>query len=295
MKNEIEFKFGDYAIIEQKRHGVPNEMFVHKVVGQLRSNTWVDVPVMVPATETLHGEMEDICLCICCGIDETEVRRYRVKDMRRHSPVSLVADEKRGSTITLQEVNELIASLESAGELSIKETKVMALAKAFKQLAAENVALKSNLMFWDADNPELPYDSPEEIASECSLNYNEEFVVQVAAKLPNRTYRVCESWESDCKLELVEGADLKTPAIDRIVAGIKADGVEEFLKGSQLPYQIATVLADRDGVDDATLSTVIWSGQPPEPDGDVWHIEYVSRGDSIVREMLKQLREEADK
>ncbi|MFU9294147.1 hypothetical protein ACNA36_17740 [Klebsiella pneumoniae] len=141
MKNEIEFKFGDYAIIEQKRHGVPNEMFVHKVVGQLRSNTWVDVPVMVPATETLHGEMEDICLCICCGIDETEVRRYRVKDMRRHSPVSLVADEKRGSTITLQAVNELIASLESAGELSIRETKVMALAKAYQQLAAENVAL----------------------------------------------------------------------------------------------------------------------------------------------------------
>lgn len=46
-------------------------------------------------------------------------------------------------TITLQMVNELIASLESAGELSSKETKVMALAKAFKQLAAENVAMKS--------------------------------------------------------------------------------------------------------------------------------------------------------
>lgn len=46
-------------------------------------------------------------------------------------------------TITLQAVNELIQSLESAGELSIKETKVMALAKAFKQLAAENVAIKS--------------------------------------------------------------------------------------------------------------------------------------------------------
>lgn len=44
-------------------------------------------------------------------------------------------------TITLQAVNELIQSLESAGELSIKETKVMALAKAFKQLAAENVYL----------------------------------------------------------------------------------------------------------------------------------------------------------
>ncbi|HHT1170749.1 TPA: hypothetical protein ACTYB9_005470, partial [Klebsiella michiganensis] len=45
-------------------------------------------------------------------------------------------------TITLQAVNELIQSLESAGELSIKETKVMALAKAYQQLAAENVALK---------------------------------------------------------------------------------------------------------------------------------------------------------
>lgn len=144
MNNQTEFKFGDYAIIEQKRHGVPNEMFVHKVIDQLRSNTWVDVPERSPATETMHDKMEDVCLCICCGIDETEVRRYRVRDMRRHSPVSLVADEKRGSTITLQAVNELIASLESAGEPSIKETKVMALAKAFKQLVAENVELKQS-------------------------------------------------------------------------------------------------------------------------------------------------------
>lgn len=45
-------------------------------------------------------------------------------------------------TITIQAVNELIQSLESAGELSIKETKVMALAKAYQQLAAENVGLK---------------------------------------------------------------------------------------------------------------------------------------------------------
>lgn len=46
-------------------------------------------------------------------------------------------------TITLQAVNELIASLESAGELSIKETKVMALAKAYQQLAAESVKIKA--------------------------------------------------------------------------------------------------------------------------------------------------------
>lgn len=67
-------------------------------------------------------------------------------------------------TITLQAVNELIQSLESAGELSIREQKFLKLAKEFRicstsldavirtgnaladqnaQLAAENVALKS--------------------------------------------------------------------------------------------------------------------------------------------------------
>nr|WP_228740757.1 hypothetical protein [Klebsiella quasipneumoniae] len=208
MKNEIEFKFGDYAIIEQKRHGVPNEMFVHKVVGQLRSNTWVDVPVSVPATETLHGEMEDICLCICCGIDETKVRRYRVKDMRRHSPVSLVADEKSGSTITLQAVNELIASLESAGELSIKETKVMALAKAFKQLAAENVALKAEQVRIFNSGYLRGHESTVEgyyvdIHQDDITTYHEDIVADISEE--------------------------QTPATDRIVAGIKADGVEEWV------------------------------------------------------------------
>lgn len=94
---------------------------------------------------------------------------------------------------------------------------------------------------------------------------------------------------------LPEIDDIETPATDCIVAGIKADGVEEFLKGSQLPYQIATVLADYDNADDETLLHVIWSGQPPEPEGDVWHLEYVSRGNAIVREVLKQLRDGADK
>ncbi|MFB3027599.1 hypothetical protein ACEWFA_14790 [Klebsiella pneumoniae] len=47
-------------------------------------------------------------------------------------------------TITLKAVNELIRSLESAGELSIREQKFLKLAKAFKQMAAENVALKES-------------------------------------------------------------------------------------------------------------------------------------------------------
>ena len=43
--------------------------------------------------------------------------------------------------MNISTVNELIQSLDSAGELSIKETKVMALAKAYQQLAAENAYL----------------------------------------------------------------------------------------------------------------------------------------------------------
>ena len=202
MNNKTEFKFGDYAIIEQKRHGVPNEMFVHKVIDQLRSNTWVDVPVQSPATETMHDEMEDVCLCICCGVDETEVRRYRVKDMRHRSLVSAVSDEKKGSTITLQAVNELIASLESAGELSIREQKFLKLAKAYQQLAAENVALKksapapfSKLMMEALDTYHSKADDVPELA-----------MLSAYVKLRD---------------------GLKTPATDRIVAGFKADDVAE--------------------------------------------------------------------
>lgn len=46
--------------------------------------------------------------------------------------------------MNIETVNELIASLESAGELSIREQKFLNLAKTFKQLAAENVALKED-------------------------------------------------------------------------------------------------------------------------------------------------------
>ena len=45
--------------------------------------------------------------------------------------------------MNISTVNELIQSLESAGELSIKETKVMALAKAYLDVAAENVAARN--------------------------------------------------------------------------------------------------------------------------------------------------------
>ncbi|HFE3976429.1 TPA: hypothetical protein ACF3LS_001569 [Klebsiella pneumoniae] len=124
--------------------------------------------------------------------------------MRRHSPVSLVADEKSGSTITLQAVNELIASLESEGELSIREQKFLKLAKAFKQLAAENVALKDLARGWANATDDRLFEEFGEISHD-SID--------------------------DCEAEL----KIICPATDRIVAWIKADGVEEFAE-SQKEY-----------------------------------------------------------
>ncbi|WP_190971646.1 hypothetical protein [Raoultella planticola] len=134
MANETEFKFGDYAIIEQKRHGVPSEMFVHKVIGIRRSNSWVDVPVQSPATETLHCGMEVVCLCICCGIDETKVRQYRVKDMQRssRSPDS--------------ELTAALATIEKCREVSGCPAGV-ALQDWLRQLAAERIHVRARHLF----------------------------------------------------------------------------------------------------------------------------------------------------
>lgn len=116
-------------------------------------------------------------------------------------------------------------------------------------LAVENAALKASLMFWDADSPDSPYDSPEEIANDLSLDYNEEFEVQVAARLPNRKYRVCETWECQCQLELVEGAEIETPATDAAIAAIRAKEHADFI--AVFNEHIKTA-----GLDDDELVTV---------------------------------------
>ncbi|MDR1902939.1 MAG: hypothetical protein LBQ88_11735 [Treponema sp.] len=82
---DIELFFGDYVEIEQKRHGIKNEIYLHKVINTSNSNSWVDVPVQAPATETLHKvkELEPVVSCICSGISETEVLKYRIKDVKK--------------------------------------------------------------------------------------------------------------------------------------------------------------------------------------------------------------------
>lgn len=106
--------------------------------------------------------------------------------------------------MNISTVNELIKSLESAGELSIKETKVMALAKAYQQLAAENVALK-RVPETDSVAMLLALDS-----------FRSESLPDVGLQ---------KAFESLMYHR-------KTPATDRILAGIKADGVEEFVSNT---------------------------------------------------------------
>lgn len=96
-------------------------------------------------------------------------------------------------------------------------------------VVVEMAALKSNLMFWDAEDPEAPYEHPDEIASECEMAYGTEFTVQVAAKMPNRVYRVVSSSEYSTEVELVEGGEIKTPATDAAIAALRAEGIEQWI------------------------------------------------------------------
>ncbi|CDI24358.1 hypothetical protein H5768_11615 [Klebsiella pneumoniae] len=98
--------------------------------------------------------------------------------------------------MNIETVNELIASLESAGELSIREQKFLKLAKAFKQLEAENVALKNAI----TDH--------------------------------SHSVHFCEVCGKDdpCSTDDVCYALKDIPATDAYLSRIKADGVEEFVR-----------------------------------------------------------------
>ncbi len=124
--------------------------------------------------------------------------------------------------MNIETINELIQSLESAGELSIREQKFLKLAKAFKQLAAENVAMKQII------------DSVTDLSNE--PQYHDE---GMGCGLEDRNitdrYDACyygwnEAMERVYGEVIPSAEELEFPATDRIVAGIKADGVESGIK-----------------------------------------------------------------
>lgn len=107
--------------------------------------------------------------------------------------------------MNIETVNELIASLESAGELSIREQKFLKLAKAYQQLAAENVAMKS---FGD------------------KLNDMHNALNGEGTGIQGRAEVACQQVALEAAIEEFDA--IETPATYRIVAGIKADGVEQY-------------------------------------------------------------------
>ena len=107
--------------------------------------------------------------------------------------------------IEINEVQEIIKNLDSGGEISIKEEKYLKVAKLCVQLAAENVGLK-------------------DINAWCKTD---------AFKNMYREFKTAEALgcsDADCMHDAMLVAIMHapaTPATDRIVAGIKADAIDE--------------------------------------------------------------------
>lgn len=118
--------------------------------------------------------------------------------------------------MNIETVNELIASLESAGELSIREQKFLKLAKEFSICSASlDAAIKTGNVLAD-QNSQL---AAENAALKSAVDHTIEWI---------------ESTNGDpCDVVILKG--IRTPATDRIVAGFKADGVDEFAE-SQKEY-----------------------------------------------------------
>ncbi|RRF76886.1 hypothetical protein EAO18_26255 [Klebsiella pneumoniae] len=108
--------------------------------------------------------------------------------------------------MNIETVNELIASMDSAGELSNREQKFLKLAKAFKQLAAENFTM--NRLLTDISDNHVEYFSEGEgtMFAGVPLDYVSEINMYVSRDV---------------------NAENPFPATDAYLAGIKADAIDE--------------------------------------------------------------------
>lgn len=111
--------------------------------------------------------------------------------------------------IEINEVQEIIKNLESSGELSIKEEKYLNVANLCVQLAAENVGLRAEQVRIFNSGYLRGHESTVEgyyvdIHQDDITTYHEDVVAEISEE--------------------------QTPATDRIVAAIKADGVEMFVE-----------------------------------------------------------------
>ncbi len=128
--------------------------------------------------------------------------------------------------MNIDTVNEIIQSLESAGELSIKERKYLELAKVYADKEAESVAQA------------LTFEKCRELSG-CQAGVDlQDWVKQLVSELSvveeihnSAVFITDELYDASPKE--VQGiirslACMKMPAYARLVAGIKADGVEDM-------------------------------------------------------------------
>lgn len=198
-------------------------------------------------------------------------------------------------TITLQAVNELIASLESAGELSIREQKFLKLAKAFKQLAAENVALalENVAMKQIVDSVTNLDNEPQYHAEGMGCGLEDRGITD--------RYDACRyGWDEAMERiygEVIPCADeLDFPATDAFLAGIKADGRVEgahFVANRMLAAWDAGFIEDtaKNAADIARMILTSTEFMANAPEGDFDR----SFADGILEDIAQQLREGADK
>ncbi|HGW1252739.1 TPA: hypothetical protein ACNMPG_000551 [Klebsiella pneumoniae] len=154
--------------------------------------------------------------------------------------------------MNIETVNELIASLESAGELSIREQKFLKLAKAFKQLAAENAYLLSGAArelntSWMFHKTMLGAQAALACLSlgreSAARDWLEGTTDEAGAEIPEDiTVAGLQAWfdsqmvSNDGKsgfltrAEAEEAIKKACPATSAYLAGIKADGVEMFVE-----------------------------------------------------------------
>ncbi|HFP9452553.1 TPA: ead/Ea22-like family protein [Raoultella ornithinolytica] len=179
--------------------------------------------------------------------------------------------------MNIETVNEIIASLESAGELSIKERKYLELAKAYVQLAAENVGLKAAF-------------SPEEIPAEAVDAFMDTAVM-------DHDWNDTSEWswvenETEVIRAVLDALKPETPATDRIVAGIKADVRVEgahFVANRMLAAWDAGFIEDtaKNAADIARMILTSTEFMADAPEGDFDR----SFADGILEDIAKHLRE----
>ena len=112
--------------------------------------------------------------------------------------------------MNIETVNELITSLESGGELSIREQKFLKLAKEFRICSA---SLDAAIKTWNVLADQNSQLAAENAALKSAVDHTIEWI---------------ESTNGDpCDVVILKG--IRTPATDRIVAEAEARGVEKAI------------------------------------------------------------------